>query len=399
MKEKSEDLLNQLINQISSKEELDKLKESLFKRGVETLLKAEMNGHLGYPSGSKPVADNQRNGYSKKTLKTSEGDVTINVPRDRNGTFDPLTVPKHKTMSETIEDSMISLYAKGMSNADIVQFIEETYGVQYSTSQVSLITNTLLEDIKEWQQRPLDDQYAVLWIDAIHYKIRHEGKVVTKACMVALGIGIDGRQDILGLYIVQRETAATWMGIFNDLKHRGVQDILFLCSDNLTGLQNAVKGAFPNSTHQICIVHQIRNSLKYVNYKDRKKMIHYIKSIYQASDEKAAHEAFTEFKQDYGHQYAHAVKSWEENWDALTAFLDYPQEIRKLIYTTNIIESFNASLRKHTKNKKVFPNDDSALKSIYLAAQNIRAKWKKARFNWTTIYNQLYIYFEDRIIS
>ena len=189
------------------------------------------------------------------------------------------------------------------------------------------------------------------------------------------------------------------MGIFNDLKHRGVQDVLFLSSDNLTGLQNAVKGAFPNSTHQICIVHQIRNSLKYVNYKDLKKMIHYIKSIYQASDEKAAHEAFTEFKQDYGHQYAHAVKSWEENWDALTAFLDYPQEIRKLIYTTNIIESFNASLRKHTKNKKVFPNDDSALKSIYLAAQNISSKWKKARFNWTTIYNQLYIYFEDRIIS
>jgi len=248
MKEKSEDLLNQLIGQISSKEEFDKIKDSLFKRGVEALLKAEMNAHLGYPSGSKPISsENQRNGFSEKTLKTPEGDVTINVPRDRSGTFDPVTVPKHKTMSESIADVMINLYAKGMSNADIIQFIEETYGVKYSTSQVSLITNSLLKDIKEWQQRPLDDQYAVLWIDAIHYKIRHEGKVITKACMVALGIGIDGRQDILGLYIVQRETAATWMGIFNDLKHRGIKDILFLCSDNLTGLQNAKD----DSLHQI----------------------------------------------------------------------------------------------------------------------------------------------------
>jgi len=203
MKEKSEDLLNQLIGQISSKEEFDKIKDSLFKRGVEALLKAEMNAHLGYPPGSKPISsENQRNGFSEKTLKT---------PGDRSGTFDPVTVPKHKTMSESIADVMINLYAKGMSNADIIQFIEETYGVKYSTSQVSLITNSLLKDIKEWQQRPLDDQYAVLWIDAIHYKIRHEGKVITKACMVALGIGIDGRQDIMGLYIVQRETAATWI--------------------------------------------------------------------------------------------------------------------------------------------------------------------------------------------
>lgn len=399
MKEKSEELLEKLISQISNKEELEQIRTSLFKKGVESLLKAEMDGHLGYPPGSEPISNNQRNGYSKKTLKTREGDVTIDVPRDRTGAFDPVTVPKHKTMSQSIADCIILLYAKGMSNADIVHFVEHTYGVQYSTSQVSIITNSLLEDIKEWQQRPVDDQYAVLWIDAIHYKIRQEGKVVTKACMVALGIGIDGRQDILGLYIVQRETSSTWMGIFNDLKHRGIKDILFLCSDNLTGLQAAVKGAFPHSIHQICIVHQIRNTLKYVNYKDRKTMIKSIKMIYQASDEKTARQAFDEFKELYGNQYSHAVKSWEENWDALTAFLNFPQEIRKLIYTTNIIESFNASLRKYTKNKKVFPNDDAALKSIYLAAQQIRSKWNKVRFNWTTIYNQLYIYFEDRIIS
>lgn len=399
MKQKSEELLNELINQIGSKEELAKIQDSLFKRGVESLLRSEMEGHLGYPSGTKPISENLRNGYSVKTLKTSDGDVTINVPRDRQGTFEPVTIPKHKTMSQTIEDCIILLYAKGMSNADVVDFIETTYGVRYSTSQVSIITNSLLADIKEWQQRPLDDKYAVLWIDAIHYKIRSEGRVVSKACMVVLGINLDGEQDILGLYVVQRETASTWMGIFNDIKRRGLDDILFLCSDNLTGLQEAVNTAFPQSIHQICIVHQIRNSLKHVSYKDRKAMVQSIKGIYQASDEKQARLAFEEFKQKYEIKYSAAVKSWEHNWDALTIFLDFPDEIRKLIYTTNIIESFNASLRKYTRNKKVFPTDDAALKSIYLAAQQIRPKWKKSRFNWTTIYNQLYIYFQNRIIS
>lgn len=398
MKEKANELLDELLKHITNKEDLQNINESLYKRGVETLLRAELDSHLGYQHGTSPKAGNQRNGYSQKTLKTSQGDVLINVPRDREGSFDPVTVPKHKTMSKTIEESMILLYAKGMSNSDIIDFIEKSYGVKYSTSQVSIITNTLLDDINLWQRRPIDDQYAVLWIDAIHYKIRDEGKVISKACMVVLGIDMEGKQDILGLYVVKKESAASWMGIFNDLKHRGLKDILFLASDNLSGIQEAVRAAFPQSIHQICIVHQIRNSLKYVNYKDRKAIVKSMKEIYQASNEKVARAAFEEFKEEWKDQYAHAVKSWDHNWEALTAFLEYPPEIRKLIYTTNIIESFNASLRKYTRNKKVFPNDAAALKSIYLAAQQIRSKWKKTRFNWTKIHNQLYIYFEDRII-
>jgi len=255
----------------------------------------------------------------------------------------------------------------------------------------------LLEDITEWQSRPLDDQYAVIWIDAIHYKIRHEGKVISKACMIVLGINMEGIQDILSMSIVETESASSWMGILDDLKSRGVKDIIFLCSDNLTGLGKAIEAIYPESIRQICIVHQVRKSLKYVSYKDRKSVIKDVKAIYQSENEELAREAFNVFKQNWGDKYHLAVKSWENNWENLTAFLEYPAEIRKLIYTTNIIESFNASLRKYTRNKKVFPNDQSALKSIFLAAQQIKKKWQKSRMGWAQIYNQLYIKFENRI--
>jgi len=398
MKKNTSELLDQLINQLEGKEDFEQIRDQLFKRGVESLLKAEMTAHLGYQSGASPESDNIRNGYSEKTIKTSQGNHRIKIPRDREGSFDPVTVPKHKTMGQTIEDCIQLLYAKGMSNADIIDFLEQTYGVKYSTSQVSIITNQLLEDIRRWQNRPLEDQYAVVWIDAIHYKIRHEGKVISKAGMIVLGIDMEGQQDVLSIYIVETESATAWSTILDDLKTRGVKDILILCSDNLTGLQKAVEAVFPKSIHQICIVHQIRNSLKFVSYKDRKKLVADLKEIYRAANEQTARQAFEIFKQNWNYKYPLAVKSWEKNWEHLTAFLEYPSEIRKLIYTTNIIESFNASLRKFTKNKKVFPTDDAALKSIYLAAQQIRKKWKKTRYNWGQIYNQLFIYFENRIL-
>jgi transposase-like protein len=397
MNDKTNQLLDSLIKEIKTPEEFNKLRDQLFKRGVQTLLSAEMDAHLGYAKGEVPTDDNIRNGYSEKTLSTQNGEVTIKVPRDRKASFEPIIVPKHRTMVQEIEDMILLLYAKGMSTADIVDFIEQTYGVQYSAMKVSLITNGLLEDIKNWQQRPLESLYAVIWIDAIHYKIRHEGKVISKAAMLVLGIDIEGHQDILAIHIVTHESAASWTTIFNDLKLRGVQDILFLCSDNLTGIQQAVESCFPQSTHQICIVHQIRNSMKHVSFKDRKAVIADLKSIYQADNLQQADSALEHFKSIWGDKYSQAVKSWTNNWDALTTFLDYPPEIRKIIYTTNIIESFNASLRKFTRNKKVFPNDEAALKSIYLAAQQIKPKWNKTRYNWPIIYNQLYIYFENRI--
>lgn len=398
MKDKTEELLDALVSQIKDGTEFELVQEQLKKRGIQSLLKAELSGHLGYLPGEKPVGTNIRNGYSQKTLKSNDGEMRINVPRDREGSFEPVIVPKNKSISQKLTDCILLLYAKGMSNADVIDFMDHSYGVKYSTSQVSIITNSLLDDIKLWQERPLDDQYAVIWIDAIHYKIRQDGKVISKACMLVLGIDMSGKQDILSMSIVENESAAAWSGILDDLKSRGLQDVLFLCSDNLTGLDKAVEASFPKSVHQICIVHQVRNSLKYVSYKDRKAIIKDIKAIYQSSNPEMAQDAFHNFKTEWNEKYPLAVRSWESNWDKLTAFLCYPQEIRKLIYTTNIIESFNASLRKYTKNKKVFPTDDAAKKSVYLAIMQISKKWKKTRYGWPTIYNQLYIYFEDRII-
>lgn len=400
MKQQKSDnpLLDELVSQLKGPEDFRNLQDQLLKRGIEALLKAEMNQHLGYNKGEQPIDENMRNGYSQKTLKTTSGEQVINVPRDRKSEFEPVILPKHKTITKELEDCILLLYAKGMSNADIIDFMNHTYGVSYSPSAISLITNSLLEDIKAWQGRPLDDQYAVVWIDAIHYKIRHEGQIVPKACMVILGINTAGYQEILSLRIHERETAASWVDMLDDLKSRGVKDILFLCSDNLTGLEKAIEAVYPNTIRQICIVHQIRNSMNYVSFKDRRAIMADIKKIYRASNEQMALDAFNEFKSKWSAKYHLVVKSWEKNWTNLTAFLAYPLEIRKLIYTTNIIESFNASLRKYTKNKKVFPTDDAALKSIYLAAQQIRKKWEKMRFGWPIIYNQLTIYFENRII-
>lgn len=390
-------LLEELVSQLKNKEDFDQVRDQLFKRGVESLLQAEMSAHIGHDKGEIPSSENVRNGYSSKTLKTSVGEQTIQVPRDRNASFEPVIVPKHQTMAAELEDCIQLLYAKGMSTSDITDFVKQTYGVGYSNSQVSVITNQLLEDIAEWQSRPLEDQYAVVWIDGIHYKIRQEGKVQSKACMVVLGINMEGQQDILNLSIVETESASSWLGIFDDLKSRGVEDILFLCSDNLSGLDKAVEAVYPNSLRQICIVHQIRSSLKYVSYKDRKSIMKDIKAIYQSSNEEMAQKALQDFREIWGNKYLKAVESWENNWENLTTFLEYPIEIRKLIYTTNIIESFNAVLRKYTRNKKVFPNDNAALKSIYLAFQQVRKKWCKSRMGWPQVYNQLYIHFEDRI--
>ncbi len=390
-------LLEELVGNIKTKEEFEQVRQSLLKRGIESLLDAEMLVHLGHEKGEKPLTGNVRNGFSEKTLKSKDGNHRIKVPRDRLASFEPVIVPKHKALSQDLEDTIMLLYAKGMSNSDITDFMQKTYGVAYSTSQISIITDAMLDEIRTWQVRPLEDRYAVIWIDAIHYKIRHEGRVLNKACMLVIGIDMDGRQDLLGIYITQVESAGAWMGILDDLKSRGVNDILFICSDNLPGMDKAIEAVYPKTVRQICIVHQVRNSLKHVSYKERREMATDIKEIYRANDEKAAVQSFGRFKDKWDVKYRAAVKSWENNWDNLTAFLQFPQEIRKLIYTTNVIESFNAGLRKYTKNKKSFPSDDAALKSIYFAAQNVSERWQKSRMGWSQIHNQLFIKFGDRV--
>jgi transposase-like protein len=397
--DKKKQLLEELIKEIKTKEEFDAIKDQLFKRGIESLLNAEMTAHLGYPKHEKAEErrSNSRNGTTSKTLKTTEGELQVDVPRDRTGEFEPVTIPKHSRMNQQLEEVILQLYAKGMSTHDISDHMHQMYGIQYTASAISTITNQLLEDISQWQNRPLETLYPIVWLDAIRYKVKLDSRTVNKAILVVIGLKMDGKKDVLGLWVYENESSAFWLEVLNELKVRGVEDVLIVSSDNLKGLTEAITAAFPNAVTQICIVHQIRNSLKHVSYKDRKMLLMDLKKIYQATNEQAAREAFEQFKLTWNTKYGYAVKSWEANWENLTHFLGFPAEIRKIIYTTNVIESFNSLLRKFTRNKKQFPHDDAVLKSVWLAVQQISKKWTMQMRNWGMIINQLTILFPDRV--
>jgi transposase-like protein len=397
--DKKNQLLEELIKEIKTKEEFDTIKDQLFKRGIESLLNAEMTAHLGYAKHEKAPErrSNARNGTTPKTLKTTEGELQIDVPRDRTGEFEPVTVPKHSRMSQQLEEVILQLYAKGMSTHDISDHMQQMYGIQYTASAISTITNQLLEDINQWQNRPLETMYPIVWLDAIRYKVKMDSRIINKAILVVIGLKMDGKKDVLGLWVYENESSAFWLEVLTELKVRGIEDLLIVSSDNLKGLTGAITAAFPNAVTQICIVHQIRNSLKHVSYKDRKQMLMDLKKIYQATSEETAREAFEQFKSIWNTKYGYAVKSWEANWENLTHFLAFPVEIRKIIYTTNVIESFNSVLRKFTRNKKQFPHDDAVLKSVWLAVQQISKKWTMPMHYWGMIINQLTIHFPDRI--
>lgn len=397
--DKKTQLLDDLIKEIKTKEEFEAIKDQLFKRGIESLLNAELTAHLGYPKHEKAQQrrSNSRNGSTAKTIKTSLGEFDIDVPRDRTGEFDPVTIPKHSRISQQLEDDILQLYAKGMSTHDISDHIHQRYGIQYTASAISTITNQLLEDISQWQNRPLESMYPIVWLDAIRYKVKLDSRVVNKAILVVIGLKMDGKKDVLGLWVYETESSAFWLEVLNEIKVRGVEDILIVSSDNLKGLTEAITAAFPKAVTQICVVHQIRNSLKHVSFKDRKVLLNDLKKIYQAPSEQSAREAFELFKSTWNAKYGYAVKSWETNWENLTHFLSFPPEIRKIIYTTNVIESFNSVLRKFTRNKKQFPHDDAVLKSVWLAVQQISRKWTMQMRNWGLIINQLTILFPDRI--
>lgn len=397
--DKKKQLLEELIKEIKTKEEFDAIKDQLFKRGIESLLNAEMTAHLGYPKHEKAEErrNNSRNGTTSKTVKTTEGELQIDVPRDRSGEFEPVTIPKHSRMSQQLEEVILQLYAKGMSTHDISDHMHQMYGIQYTASAISTITNQLLEDINQWQNRPLETLYPIVWLDAIRYKVKLDSRIVNKAILVVIGLKMDGKKDVLGLWVYENESSAFWLEVLNELKIRGVEDILIVSSDNLKGLTAAITAAFPKAVTQICIIHQIRNSLKHVSWKDRKLLLLDLKRIYQATSEKAAREALDQFKSTWNAKYGYAVKSWETNWENLTHFLAFPPEIRKVIYTTNVIESFNALLRKFTRNKKQFPHDDAVLKSVWLAVQQISRKWTMPMREWGMIVNQLTILFPDRM--
>ncbi len=380
--------------------ELQALMKEMMKQVVEGSLEGELEEELGYTRYDyrQKDTDNSRNGFSKKTVHSDMGDVEIKVPRDRNGEFEPQLVAKHQnSISQDLEAKIISMYAKGMTTADIESHVKDMYDVSISDSTISRITDKILPIAKEWQSRPLSEVYAVVFMDAIHYHVRSEGQIVKKAVYIAIGIDLDGMRDVLGLWVGENESAKFWLNIMNEMKNRGVEDILIASVDGLSGFDNAIEAAFPKAELQQCIIHQIRNSTKYVSYKDLKSLMKDLKKVYQASSEDIALSELESFGEIWDKKYPKISESWNNNWTKLSTYFKYPQEIRTLIYTTNTIEGFNRQLRKVTKSKTVFPSDDSLFKMLYLATQDIMKKWTGRRRDWGMIHSQLMVYFGDRI--
>ena len=378
--------------------------QSLFKETIaefmENGLEAELDEELGYSKYDyrNKETDNSRNGHSSKKLKTSFGDVEVSTPRDRKGEFEPQLLKKNQTsISQDIEEKILSMYAKGMTTSDIETHIRDIYGVEVSDTTVSRITDKILPIAREWQQRPLESVYAVVYMDAIHYHVRSEGQIVKKAVYIAIGIDLEGRKDVLGMWVGENESAKYWATVLSSLKNRGVNDIFIACTDNLTGFANAINAVFPQTDIQNCIIHQLRNSSKYVSYKDLKALMADLKTVYVAVDEPSAQSALDAFEEAWGKKYPRIAASWRENWANLSTYFKFPQEVRRLIYTTNAIEGFNRQLRKVTKSKTVFPTDDSLLKMLYLAMMDITKKWTGRRQDWSVIHAQLAIYYADRM--
>lgn len=386
------------LKKIKTQAEFESFFQELYKQGVEALLKAEINEHLGYPKYSPQGKNtgNSRNGYSGKTMKTNLGEIPLDVPRDRNGTFEPVSVPKHQRISDKIEHAILTMYSRGMTTRDIEATIKDIYGIAVSEGSISHITNMVLDDIKEWQQRPLDPIYFVVWMDGIVLKVRQNGKVQGKTIYLMIGLNQDGKKQVLGMWISESESASFWLSVLTDIKSRGVKDILITCTDNLAGIRQAIKSAYPNTVTQLCVVHQIRNSAKYVVWRERKRFLADLKLVYDAINREMAYDALEEFACKWNAKYAYAVKSWKDNWDELTAYFEFPLEIRRMIYTTNTIESLNSTIRKYTKTKTVFPDDQSALKAVYLAVANVEKKWTMPVRDWGSIINQLVIIFGER---
>ena len=373
--------------------------KDMFKDALQEMLEAELEVELGYSKGDKKnkQTDNRRNGYTEKTVKTQYGELPLEIPRDRNGEFEPVVVPKNKRDISGIEEKVISLYARGMSTRDIHDQVKEIYGIELSAEMVSKITDSIIPQIKEWQNRPLQSIYPFVFMDAIHYKVREDGQIKNKAAYVVLGVDLDGFKDVLGIWIGENESSKFWLGVLNDMKNRGMEDVLMFCVDGLTGLKEAILAAYPKSEIQRCIIHQLRNSFKYVSYKDLKEFAKDFKTVYRATNEEAAIESLGELEEKWGRKYPHAIRSWETNWDVLSPFFKYPDEIRTIMYTTNIIEGFHRQLRKVTKTKTMFPSDQALEKMLFLASQNVIKKWTQRYKNWDLIINQLTIFFEGRL--
>ena len=378
------------------------LVQRLVKDVLENILEAEMDEHLGRDkyqrqSDIEPSERNYRNGYSQKNLRSSFGDVDLDIPRDRKSEFEPQIVKKYETVCNELDKKIISLYAKGMTTSDIQAEIEDLYGITISPSMVSKITDKVIATATEWQNRMLDKIYPIVYLDAMYFKVRSNGKIVNKAVYICLGYTMEGYKDILGLWVDEAEGAKFWLGICNDLKNRGVKEILIACMDGLKGLPQAIQTVFPSANIQTCIVHQIRNSIKYIASKDKKSFMKDLKEVYKAATEELALAQLDKLKETWGNSYGMVIDSWYNNWNNLSTFFDFSPRIRKIIYTTNALEGFNRQVRKYTKSRTIFPTDESLNKCVYLATMEIMEKWTQPVPNWGATLAELTLFFTEEL--
>lgn len=397
-----QELLEELLKDYKSPEDLlgqGGLLKELTKALVEKALDGELTHHLGYPKHSSSKSDNARNGKSKKGLLTDHGRMEIVSPRDRNGSFEPELVKKRQTRFDGFDDKILSMYARGMTVREIQGHLEDIYAVEVSPDLISSVTDSVLEEVKAWQNRPLDAVYPIVFMDALRVKIRDSGHVINKAVYMALGVNLDGNKEVLGLWVAKEEGAKFWLKVVTELKNRGVKDMFIACVDGLKGFPEAIESVYPETQVQLCIVHMVRNSLRFVPWKDKKAVVADLKTIYTATNAEVAKESLNAFRTKWDEKYPTIADSWERNWEGLVPFLSYPDYIRKAIYRTNAIESLNRSLRKISKNRGSFPNDESALKLLYLALRNISKKWTMPIRLWKQALNQFVILFPGRLVE
>jgi len=399
--EKEMELVSLIMSDCQSTGDIQTKLKRLFAGTIEQMLEAEMEEHLGYEKHSVEGKNtgNSRNGYNHKTIISDYGEAEISIPRDRNGDFEPKVLEKRQTRTDEIEQKIVAMYAKGMSQRDIEDNLREIYGADIPQTLISKITDKILPEVNEWQNRPLEGIYPIIYFDGIMFKSRKDNQIINKCVYSVLGIDMEGYKDILGIWISENESASFYAGICSDLKKRGVTDIFIACHDNLKGLGDAINAIFPKTKQQLCIVHQIRNSTKFVPYKDRKAVCADLKKIYGAVNLDDAEYAKEEFREKWDKKYPSILRSWDANWVELTTFFEYPQEIRRLIYTTNAVEAYHRMVRKFTKSKAIFPTDDSIRKVVFLSVREIIKKWTMSVRDWGLVYSQILIFFEDRFVA
>jgi len=395
------DQLRKLIKQYNLKDtrDIQNMLKDMFGDAISEMLEAELEDDLGYSryDYKNKTTTNSRNGYSKKSLKSNYGKTDIKIPRDRDGQFEPKIVKKNQTTLPSIEDQVLSMYGKGMTTRDIEKHLESIYGIDASPELISRITDKILPLVTEWQARPLEEVYGIVFMDAIHYKVRSEGRILNKAEYTAIGVNLEGIKEVLGIWVGEAESAKFWLSVLNEIKKRGVADILIISVDGLKGFSEAIASAFPETEVQKCILHQIRASTRYVSYKDIKAFTSDLKKIYRAATEELALKELDKLEDIWGKKYPLSIKSWRSNWAELATYFKYPKEIRKIIYTTNNVESFHRQLRKVTKSKSIFPNDQTLLKMLYLATMDATDIWTMRLRDWPLILSQLTIYFKERV--